>query len=48
MSVSLVPVSTPLTFAPVVYPRIFLSASSTTSTNGPPNSVTALTRPRRC
>jgi len=45
-SVYLVPVFTLLTSAPVVFPRIFPLVFLTTSTSGPPSSVTALTRPR--
>ena len=43
-----VPVSTLLTSALAVSIRTFRLASSTISTNGPRNSVTALTRPRSC
>jgi len=46
MSVFLVPDFTQPTFAPVAYRRISQSESSTTSTNGRPNSATALMRLR--
>ena len=45
-SVSLVPVFTLPTSAPVAFPRIFPLVFLTTSTSGPPSSVTALTRLR--
>lgn len=48
MSESLVLVCTLLTFAQVVFTRIFPSVFSMTSINGLPSSVTALTRPKRC
>lgn len=48
MSVSLAPVSTPHTSDQVVSPKISPSASSMTSTNGPPNSATVSTRPKKC
>lgn len=48
MSVSLAPVSTPHTSDLVVSPKISPSVSSTTSTNGPLNSATVSTRPKKC
>jgi NADH dehydrogenase (ubiquinone) Fe-S protein 2 len=48
MNVSLVPVSTLPTSAPVVCRRIFPLDYSTISTNGPPSSATALMRRKRC
>lgn len=45
---SLAHVSTQPTFDQVVSPRTFLSASLTTSTSGPLNLATALTKPKSC
>lgn len=48
MSVSPAPVFTPHMSAPVVFTKTFPSAFSMISTNGPPNSATGSTRPKKC